>query len=89
VKEEPNFDKRVSWQSTGGVPPYSGTIAARYAVESNPYITYKISNATGVLVDDPPLKCSGTFDVIYTINLYDGSGRSSTMSETVQVLWIC
>lgn len=80
----------VFWGSSGGCPPYNGTITARYQGEQ-PYATYSIREPSGYLIDQPPppLHCEGRFQLIYELTLYDGSGQVVTATATTWITWIC
>lgn len=78
----------VFWSSEGGCPPYRGTITARYQGEQ-PYATYTITQPNGYLVDQPPLRCEGRFQLIYELTLYDASGQVVTATATTWITWIC
>ncbi len=79
----------VVWSSSGGCPPYRGTITARYEGEQ-PYATYSITEPEGYLIDQPPWpgRC-GTFQLIYELTLYDSSGQVVTATATTWITWIC
>ncbi|MER3545975.1 MAG: hypothetical protein C4311_15630 [Chloroflexota bacterium] len=84
----PGHGVYVVWSSAGGCPPYRGTITARYLGEQ-PYATYSITEPSGYLIDQPPVRCEGRFQLIYELTLYDSSGQVATATTTTWITWIC
>jgi hypothetical protein len=79
----------LTWSSAGGCDPVTGTIAARYQGEAQPYRTQVIAGRSGRLTDTPPVRCEGTFTVVYTLSLRDSAGQPVTATATARVSWIC
>ncbi|MFI5269117.1 MAG: hypothetical protein ACHQ7M_17210, partial [Chloroflexota bacterium] len=78
----------VGWGSNGGCGPYKGSITARYQ-DASPYTSYPINQASGTLTDAVPPRCSGTYPVVYALELQDASGQSVSASASTKVVWIC
>ena len=87
VSKDPT--RTVSWNSTGGCPPFGGTLTARYSGEDTPYDTYQVTTQSGSHNDEPPTRCEGTFTIEYTLTLYDSSGQVATTTTTSEITWIC
>jgi RNA polymerase sigma factor (sigma-70 family) len=79
----------LNWTSGGGCGPYKGTISARYQQDSAPYTTYTISSTAGSLTDSPPVRCQGSYPVVYSLTLQDSAGQSTTASSGSTVVWTC
>lgn len=76
----------VTWRSTGGCAPYSGTISAQYipfygtpTSRSGPI---PISSQSGNTSDAPPQGCWST--ITYTLNLKDRTGSAVTASSSTR-----
>jgi hypothetical protein len=80
---------RVTWSSTGGCPPFTGVIAARYERDSAPYERYPISQRAGTLSDQPPRRCEGSFVVVYTLTLADSEQNRASATASTTVRWSC
>jgi len=81
----------ISWSSSGGCSPFSGSIVGNYAGQPA-YKSYAITAQQGALRDQPPppFTCpSGTFTVIYTFTLKDKVGQTITSTQRVNVTWQC
>ncbi|HVN54450.1 MAG TPA: hypothetical protein VMT46_08975 [Anaerolineaceae bacterium] len=81
--------RTVSWSATGGCAPFSGTLTSKYTDQSSPYHTYQVTSRSGTVPDDPPVRCEGTFNIQYTINLKDSSGQSWWTLAISSVTFIC
>jgi len=81
--------RTVSWNSTGGCSPFTGTLTARYTDESTPYDTFQVTTRSGTHIDEPPVRCEGTFTILYKLTLYDSSGQVVTFTKTSEIIWIC
>ncbi len=79
----------VIWESTGGCPPFTGTISAQYIDQESPYATYKLTTGAGKLIDAPPLRCEGNFTILYLLYLYDSSGQTAINSAQRTINWLC
>ena len=79
----------VGWGSSGGCAPYKGHITARYQQDTAPYASYPIGQPSGTLTDPVPVRCQGTFTVLYSLDLQDASGQSVSASANTKVVWIC
>jgi hypothetical protein len=77
------------WGSTGGCGPITGTLTATYKGESSPYSSYSVSGRTGKLTDKPPVRCEGSFSIVYSLVLKDGIGQTLSVSTSARVTWIC
>ncbi len=84
-----NADKLVTWNATGGCAPFKGTLTARYLDQGAPYRTSSVDSLTGEILDKPPLRCEGTFTIIYTLVLTDSRGQTAQASATTSVTFIC
>lgn len=80
---------RVTWHASGGCPPFSGTLTARFQDRSDAFATVPISEASGSAAVEAPVRCEGTFTVVYTLTLQDRTGRKLTKTATRQILFIC
>jgi RNA polymerase sigma factor (sigma-70 family) len=79
----------VSWMASGGCAPLSGVLTARYQQESQAYRTYAVSGRTGSQADMPPVRCAGSFTIVYSLSLRDGSGQQVSGSASTRVTWVC
>jgi hypothetical protein len=88
---DPDLQNHVilSWESAGGCEPYAGSLTATYQGEQEPYATYPVENQSGQLVDQPPARCEGTFEVLYSITLTDDAGQTVEAIANTEVSWIC
>jgi len=76
----------VTWESSDGCAPFTGTLTATYKGDSSPYATYKIEDQSGKLTDNPKVRCGGT--IVYLLTLKDGSGKTVSVSNS-DVYWLC
>jgi hypothetical protein len=68
----------------------SGDIVARYVGEENSYRTYRIQTPNrGSIADSPPLRCEGTFRIMYALSLRDASGQTVSRNAQASVVWVC
>ncbi len=82
-------DVNQAWGTTGGYGPYEGGLTVTYKGEGSPYETYGIKTASGKQTDKPPVRCEGTFTIVYSLTLRDSSGQTVTANATAEVTWIC
>ena len=82
-------DVNLAWGTTGGCGSYEGSLTATYKGEDSPYATHGIKIASGKQTDNPPVRCEGTFTIVYTLTLRDSSGQTVTAGATVEVTWLC
>lgn len=87
IKQEGGFE--LQWESAGGCGPYTGLLTATYLGENEPYATYDITEPSGILFDETPFRCEGTFTVQYELILVDILDREVTASTTREVTFIC
>ncbi|MFN8499760.1 MAG: NBR1-Ig-like domain-containing protein [Anaerolineae bacterium] len=80
---------RVSWRATGGCAPFSGTLTARFQDRGDVFATYPISDAIGSMAVEAPVRCEGTFTVVYTLTIQDRVGHKVTKAATRQILFLC
>jgi hypothetical protein len=86
----PEFgEKTVSWDSTGDCDPFEGVLTASYVDQGVPYAEYQITEPRGNLIDEPAVRCEGTFDITYTLTFADQAGRTLEAVGAATVLWIC
>ena len=76
----------LTWRSTGGCGPFTGTLTATYKGDSSPYAAYEIKDQSGKLADNPEVRCEGT--IVYVLTLKDSSGQTVTASNS-DVYWLC
>jgi hypothetical protein len=79
----------VSWDTAGGCPPFTGTISATYRGATTPYVVYRATKPSGIVIDTPPARCEGTFTVDYTLTITDSLGQRLVASASASVQWIC
>ena len=79
----------LAWGTTGGCGSYEGSLTATYKGEDLPYATHGIKTASGKQTDSPPVRCEGTFPIVYTFTLRDSSGQTVTAGASVEVTWLC
>lgn len=80
----------LAWASSGGCGPITGTLTATYKGDPSPYARYdNLKGGSGKLTDEPEPRCEGTFSIVYTLVLTDGSGQTITVNTSASVTWIC
>jgi len=80
----------ATWTSSGGCPPFSGTLTARYTDQPPPpYKTYTVATQADKQTDIPPLRCEGNFTIQYEIILADRTGQKASASTTASVKPLC
>lgn len=82
----------LTWGSSGGCSPISGTIAASYEGARDPYRKHEISGSSGKTEDQipPPDPCKEDIYVVeYMMVLFDATGVSITGAANVQIRWDC
>ena len=76
----------VTWSSTGGCGPFTGTITATYKGDPSPYATYDFNSQSGKLTDNRKVRCGGT--IVYVLTLKDNSGQTMTVTNS-DIYWLC
>jgi hypothetical protein len=79
----------VTWSASGGCPPLSGQLTGQYSGEDTMFLSTAISGSSGVVVDQPPVRCEGRFLAVYTVTLSDSLGQRASASADVVLVWIC
>ena len=78
----------LTWSSSGGCGPWTGTLTAKYSAGGDPW-SYDVKGQSGKQTDKPPVRCEGSFEIQYALKLSDSSGQSVTANTTAKVVWIC
>lgn len=79
----------VTWSASGGCAPYTGTLTATYTDEDEPYAVYDIGSISGSLLDEPRLRCAGTFPLEYELRLVDALERELTAVISQKIFFLC
>lgn len=78
----------LSWRTTGGCPPFAGTLTARYTDVNQPFEQIAVSGSEGIGNSRPtPRTClvPTTYVVQYTLELRDGSAASRRQETRVGI----
>lgn len=79
----------LTWDSSGGCLPIEGSIDGAYEGDDQSFPPLKISGNSGKAISQPPVKCEGTFVIVYRLVLQDQLGATVSAETKTEVTWKC